>query len=119
MELDHVKPNLVHELFWIQSIGIIPLEQFKEVLLAKVYKKCQSKSYKTLHSSTSKVFLEDMYKEWHISNSPKDFFPSIFNLFILAFVYSCNKKILQLGTSQSNCILKKFPYAWKRWLLRF
>jgi len=28
MEPDHVKPNLVHEFFRIQSIGIIPLEQF-------------------------------------------------------------------------------------------
>jgi len=38
MELDHVKPNLVHEFFIIQLIRIIPLEQFKEVLLADVYK---------------------------------------------------------------------------------
>jgi hypothetical protein len=40
MEPDHVKPNLVHEFFRIQSIGIIPLEQFKEVLPIEVYKKC-------------------------------------------------------------------------------
>jgi hypothetical protein len=40
MELNHVKPNLVHEFFIIQSIGIIPLEQFKEVLSIEVYKKC-------------------------------------------------------------------------------
>jgi hypothetical protein len=26
VELDHVKPSLVHEFFRIQSIGIIPLE---------------------------------------------------------------------------------------------
>jgi hypothetical protein len=40
MELDHIKPNLVHEFFKIQSIGIIPLEQFKEVLRIEVYNKC-------------------------------------------------------------------------------
>jgi hypothetical protein len=40
MELDHVKPNLVHENFKIQLIGIIPLEQLNEVLLIEVYKKC-------------------------------------------------------------------------------
>jgi hypothetical protein len=39
MELDHIKPSLIHEFFIIQSIGIIPLEQFKEVLLIGVYKK--------------------------------------------------------------------------------
>jgi hypothetical protein len=62
VELDHVKPNLVHENFKIQLIGIIPLEQFKEILLPKVYKKCQSKSSKTWHSLTLKAFFEYMYK---------------------------------------------------------
>ncbi len=28
IELDRVRPNLVHDFFWIQSIGIILLEQF-------------------------------------------------------------------------------------------
>jgi hypothetical protein len=62
MELDHVKPRLVHEFFKIQSIGIIPLEEFKEMLPAKVYKKCQSKSSKTWHSLNSEAFFEYMYK---------------------------------------------------------
>jgi hypothetical protein len=56
MELDRIKPSLVHEFFKIQSIRIIPLEQFKEVLQAEVYKKCQFKSHKTWHFLTSKVF---------------------------------------------------------------
>jgi hypothetical protein len=30
-EFDHVKPNIVHECFRIQGIGIIPLKQFKDV----------------------------------------------------------------------------------------
>jgi hypothetical protein len=40
VELDHIKPNFVHEFFQIQLIGIIHLEQFKEVLSINVYKKC-------------------------------------------------------------------------------
>jgi hypothetical protein len=40
MQLDHIKPSLVHEFFKIQLLGIIPLEQSKEVLLVEVYKKC-------------------------------------------------------------------------------
>jgi hypothetical protein len=32
VEFYHVKPNLVHEFFCIQGIGIIPLKQFKDVL---------------------------------------------------------------------------------------
>ncbi len=48
MELNHVQSNLIHEFFQIQSIGIIPLEQFQDVLTMDVYKRCQSKSWKTL-----------------------------------------------------------------------
>jgi hypothetical protein len=47
IEFDHVKPNLVHEFFQIQGIGIIPLKRLKDVLLVDVYKKCESKSKKT------------------------------------------------------------------------
>jgi hypothetical protein len=32
VELDHVWPNVIHEFFRIQSIGIIPLKQFQDVL---------------------------------------------------------------------------------------
>ncbi len=62
VELDHVRPNLIHEFFQINSIGIIPLEKFQEVLLANVYKKCQSKSWKTRHSLTFETFFDYMYK---------------------------------------------------------
>jgi hypothetical protein len=47
VEFDHVRPSLVHEVFWIQSINIIPLKQFQNVLIMDVYKKCQNKPQKT------------------------------------------------------------------------
>jgi hypothetical protein len=47
VELDHVWPNVIHEFFRIQSIGIIPLKQFQDVLPMDVYKRCQNKSQKT------------------------------------------------------------------------
>ncbi len=37
VELDHVWPSFIHDFFQIKSIGIIPLEQFQEVVLADVY----------------------------------------------------------------------------------
>jgi hypothetical protein len=52
IEFDNVKPSLVHEFFCIQGIGIIPLKQFKDVLLIDVYKKCDNKLKKTWHSFT-------------------------------------------------------------------
>jgi hypothetical protein len=32
MEYDHVKGNIVHMLYRIQSVGQIPLEQFKDII---------------------------------------------------------------------------------------
>jgi hypothetical protein len=62
MKLNHVQPNFIHAFFQIKSIDIIPLEQFQEVLLPYVYKRCQSKFQKTWHSLTSKTFFNYMYK---------------------------------------------------------
>jgi hypothetical protein len=90
MELDHIKPNLVHEFFIIQSIGIIPLEQFKEVLPIEVYKKSRFKSCKTWHSLTSKAFFEYMYKVSHILNFFQNFSFLMFSigssLFFFGFI---------------------------------
>jgi hypothetical protein len=44
MEFDHVQSMLVHEFCHIQSIGIVPMELFQNVLSTDVFKKCQSKS---------------------------------------------------------------------------
>jgi len=62
VDFDHVKPSLVHDFFWIKSIGKIQLEQFQNVLLVDVYKKCQNKSRKNWHSLTLDAFFEYMYK---------------------------------------------------------
>jgi len=62
MELNHVQPSPIHEFCRIQSIGIIPLEQFQEVLPIDVYKRCQSKSCKTWHSFTFEALFDYMYK---------------------------------------------------------
>jgi hypothetical protein len=48
VKFDHVKRSLVHEFFYIQGIGIILLNQFKDVLPINVYKKCESTLKKNL-----------------------------------------------------------------------
>jgi hypothetical protein len=45
--MDHVKPSLVHNFFHIQSIDMIPMNQFKEVIPDEQYKKCENKIKKT------------------------------------------------------------------------
>ncbi len=45
--MDHVKPSLVHNFFRIQSIDMIPMNQFKEVIPDEQYKKCENKIKKT------------------------------------------------------------------------
>jgi hypothetical protein len=79
VELDRVWPSFMHEFFWIQSIGIIPLEQFQEVLPTYVYKRCQSKFRKTWHSLTFEAFFDYMYK---VSQT-------LFLLILLLYFTSC------------------------------
>jgi hypothetical protein len=52
IEFDHMKLTLVHDFFHIQSIGMIPLVQFKDVISPNVYKRCENKSNKTRYSLT-------------------------------------------------------------------
>ncbi len=42
--------------------GIMPLQQFKDVLLVDLYKKCENKLRKTWHSLTLETFFYSMYK---------------------------------------------------------
>lgn len=60
--MDHVKPSLVHNFFRIQSIGMIPLNQFKEVIHDEESKKCENKIKNTRYSLTQEAFFEYMYK---------------------------------------------------------
>jgi hypothetical protein len=68
MELDHVKPNFIHDFVCIWNIDKIPLKQFKDVILLKVYKKCKIKYKKTWYSLMQKVFFEYIYKVKKSSN---------------------------------------------------
>jgi hypothetical protein len=47
VKFDHVKPSLVQNFFRIQSIRVIPLHQFKDVIYEEQYKKCMGKIKKT------------------------------------------------------------------------
>jgi hypothetical protein len=60
--MDHVKSSLVHDFFHIQSIKMIPLHKFKEVISNVQYKKCKNKIKRTWYNFTQEVFFEYMYK---------------------------------------------------------
>jgi hypothetical protein len=60
--MDHVKPSLVHDFFYIQSIKMIPFHKFKEVIPNVQYKKCENKIKKTWYSFMREAFFEFMYK---------------------------------------------------------
>lgn len=110
VELDHLKPNFVHEFFKIQLIGIIHLEQFKEVLQVNVYKKCQSKSYKSWYSLTSKAFFAYMYKAWHILDSPQDFAFPFFSICSSLFFFVLAVRDFSNSGRCNQIILWKIPW---------
>jgi hypothetical protein len=62
IKMDHMKPSLVHDFFYIQSIGMIPLHKFTEVILDAQYKKWKNGIKNTWYSLTHEVFFEFMYK---------------------------------------------------------
>jgi len=51
-EMDHMKLSLVRDFFYIQSIKMIPLHKFKEVILDAQYKKNENKINKSWYSLT-------------------------------------------------------------------
>jgi hypothetical protein len=59
----------VHDFFYIQSIGMIPLVQFKDVINPNVYKRCENKSKKTWYYLMQENVFDYIYKVW--------FFPSV------------------------------------------
>ncbi len=61
IEMDHVKLSLVHDFFCIQSIGMISLNQFKEVIPNEQYKQCENKTKKNLYNFTQEAFFEYIY----------------------------------------------------------
>jgi hypothetical protein len=94
------------------------LEQFQNVLLTYVYKKCQYKSQKTWHSLTSKVFFPYMYKVWiNLFLSSQGGILLIFYcsfLFLLIFInfftsyFYCSSRFLWLWMWLLSYIMKRF-----------
>jgi len=64
-----VKSSPMHDFFYVQSINMIPLVQFKDVISFDVYKRCENKSRKTYYSLIQESFLDYMYKAWFFSRS--------------------------------------------------
>jgi len=62
IEMDHVKSSLVHDFFHIQSIRMVPVHKFKEVILDAQYKKCENEIKKNWYSLMQEAFLKYMYK---------------------------------------------------------
>jgi hypothetical protein len=55
IEMDHVKLSLIHNFFRIQSIEMIILHKFKEVIPNVQYKKCKNKIKKTWYNLMQEV----------------------------------------------------------------
>jgi hypothetical protein len=66
IEFDNVKPSLAYDFFRIQSINMIPLVQFKDVINLDVYKRCENKSRKTWYSLIQERFFDYLYKVWFL-----------------------------------------------------
>jgi hypothetical protein len=62
IEMDHVKLSLIHNFFCIQSIEMIILHKFKEVITNAQYKKCKNKIKKTWYNLMQEVIFEYIYK---------------------------------------------------------
>lgn len=61
VEHPHVKTNLIHQLYWVQAIGSLPIESFKNLLTNDQYKKCVTKMIVTWYSLTRDIFLDYLY----------------------------------------------------------
>jgi hypothetical protein len=62
IEMDQVKPSPIHDFFSIESIRIIPLHKFKDIILDAQYKKWENKIKKIWYKLTQEAFFEFMYK---------------------------------------------------------
>jgi hypothetical protein len=66
-EDSHVKTNTVHTLFRVQKYGLMPLEQFKDILTPDEIKRCakSQNSKKTWYSLNLHVFTNFIF---HVSS---------------------------------------------------
>jgi hypothetical protein len=58
---DHTKESLVHMLYHIQSIGQIPLEQFRNIILDSQYKKTLTSKKDVWYSLTKDAMIDHLY----------------------------------------------------------
>jgi hypothetical protein len=56
IEMDNVKLPLVHDFFRIQSIRMVPLHKFKEIILNAQYKNYKNKIKKTWYNFRHEAF---------------------------------------------------------------
>jgi hypothetical protein len=61
VEHSYVKTNLVHQLYCVQAIGSLRIENFKNLLTPDQYKKCITKTIATWYSLTRDLFLDCLY----------------------------------------------------------
>ena len=61
VECSYVKTNLVHQLYRMQAIGSLRIENFKNLLTPDQYKKCITKTIATWYSLTRYIFLDYLY----------------------------------------------------------
>jgi hypothetical protein len=68
IEYDHVKGNIIHMLYRIQSIDQTPLEEFKDIIPNAQYKKALMRKKDMWYSSTRDVMIHYLYNENPLSS---------------------------------------------------
>lgn len=65
-EDSHVKTNFVHTLFRIQKYGLMPIEQFEDILTPSEMKKCKKShnAKKTWYTLNLQVFTNFIFQVW-------------------------------------------------------
>ena len=89
VEHSHVKTNLEYQLYRVQAIGSLSIENFKKLLTPDQYKKCITKTIATWYSLTRDLFLDYLYNVSFIklSVSYKCLFHGNISILTLIFVF--------------------------------
>ena len=86
VEHSHVKINLVHQLYRVQAVGSLPIENFKNLLTPDQHEKCITKTIATWNSLTCDLFLDYLYNvnfiQLFVSFHTNVYFMEIFRIFV-------------------------------------
>ena len=111
--------NLVHTLFRLQSIGRLPLENFKKVLTPEAYQKCEDKKDKdTWYSLSRHAFLNFMYSVSSLHISLPSFL--VFLAFAVGFQlsshqgYFVSKQITVMTFASKQCLRIRHAHGWQQ-----